>query len=48
MTLYNSIYDLLLSVPGIGKITIAVYLIVCTNNFAGNISGKQLASWMQV
>ena len=33
-------YDLLLSIPGIGKIT-AIYLIVCTNNFAGNISGKQ-------
>lgn len=37
-------YDLLLSVPGIGNIT-AIYLIVCTNNFAGNISGKQLASY---
>ena len=33
-------YDLLVSIPGIGHIT-AVYLIVCTNNFAGNISGKQ-------
>jgi len=33
-------YDLLLSVPGIGNIT-AIYLIICTNNFAGNISGKQ-------
>ena len=33
-------YDLLLTIPGIGNIT-AVYLIVCTNNFAGNISGKQ-------
>ena len=33
-------YDLLLSIPGIGNIT-AIYLIVCTNNFAGNISGKQ-------
>lgn len=40
-------YDLLLSVPGIGNIT-AVYLIVCTNNFAGNISGKQLASYAGV
>jgi len=40
-------YDLLLSVPGIGHIT-AVYLIVCTNNFAGNISGKQLASYAGV
>jgi transposase len=40
-------YDLLQSVPGIGNIT-AVYLIVCTNNFAGNISGKQLASYAGV
>ena len=40
-------YDLLLSVPGIGYIT-AIYLIVCTNNFAGNISGKQLASYAGV
>ena len=40
-------YDLLLSVPGIGNIT-AIYLIVCTNNFTGNISGKQLASYAGV
>ncbi len=40
-------YDLLLSIPGIGHIT-AVYLMVCTNNFAGNISGKQLASYAGV
>lgn len=40
-------YDLILSVPGIGNIT-AIYLIVCTNNFAGNISGKQLASYAGV
>ena len=40
-------YELLLSVPGIGNIT-AVYLTVCTNNFAGNISGKQLASYAGV
>ena len=40
-------YDLLLSVPGIGHIT-AIYLIVCTNNFSGNISGKQLASYAGV
>jgi transposase len=33
-------YTLLLSIQGIGDIT-AIYLIVCTNNFAGNISGKQ-------
>ena len=40
-------YELLLSIPGIGNIT-ALYLIVCTNNFAGNISGKQLASYAGV
>ena len=40
-------YDLLLSVPGIGNIT-AIYLIVCTNNFSGNILGKQLASYAGV
>jgi transposase len=40
-------YDLLLSIPGIGNIT-AIYLIVCTNNFAGNISGKQLAPYAGV
>lgn len=40
-------YDLLISVPGIGPIT-AVYIICCTNNFAGNISGKQLASYAGV
>jgi len=40
-------YDLLLSVPGIGHIT-AIYLIVCTNNFSGNISGNQLASYAGV
>ena len=40
-------YQLLLSIPGIGHIT-ALYLIVCTNNFAGNISGKQLASYAGV
>lgn len=40
-------YDLLLSVPGIGNMT-AIYLIVCTNNFAGDISGKQLASYAGV
>jgi hypothetical protein len=40
-------YDLLLSVLGIGNIT-AIYLIVCTNNFLGNISGKQLASYAGV
>ena len=40
-------YELLLSVPGIGHVT-AVYMICCTNNFAGNISGKQLASYCGV
>jgi transposase len=40
-------YKLLLSVPGIGHFT-AVYLICCTNNFAGKISGKQLASYAGV
>ena len=40
-------YKLLLSVPGIGHFT-AVYLIGCTNNFAGKISGKQLASYAGV
>ncbi|WP_165836390.1 IS110 family RNA-guided transposase [Taibaiella soli] len=40
-------YDLLLSVPGIGHVT-TIYLICCTNNFAGNVSGKQLASYAGV
>ena len=40
-------YKLLMSVPGIGKIT-AIYLICCTNNFAGKYSGKQLASYAGV
>lgn len=40
-------YDLLLSVPGIGHLT-AVYLICCTNNFYGKISGKQLACYAGV
>ena len=40
-------YQLLVSVPGIGHIT-AIYLICCTNNFAGKISGKQLASYAGV
>lgn len=40
-------YKLLLSVPGIGHFT-AIYLIGCTNNFAGKISGKQLASYAGV
>jgi transposase len=40
-------YQLLVSVPGVGHIT-ALYLICCTNNFAGKISGKQLASYAGV
>jgi transposase len=40
-------YNLLITVPGIGHIT-AVYIICCTNNFAGNITGKQLASYAGV
>lgn len=37
-------YDLLLSVPGIGRWT-AAYIICCTNNFICKITGKQLASY---
>ena len=40
-------YDLLLSVPGIGPVT-AIYMICCTSNFVGNISGKQMASYAGV
>lgn len=40
-------FNLLLTVPGIGKIT-AAFLICCTNNFSGKISGKQLASYAGV
>ena len=40
-------YELLLSVPGIGRIT-ALYLICCTANFASKISGKQLACYAGV
>lgn len=40
-------YDLLLSVPGIGHVT-AIYMICCTNNFIGKLSGKQLASYAGV
>jgi len=40
-------YDLLVTVPGIGHL-IAIYLICCTNNFAGKISGKQLACYAGV
>lgn len=40
-------FDLLKTVPGIGNVT-AVYMICCTNNFAGKISGKQLACYAGV
>lgn len=40
-------YNLLISVPGIGPVT-AIYMICCTSNFAGNITGKQLASYAGV
>ena len=40
-------YDLVITVPGIGHFT-AVYLICCTNNFSGKISGKQLACYAGV
>ena len=44
---FSNNFNLLLSVPGIGKIT-AAFLICCTNNFSGKISGKQLASYAGV
>lgn len=40
-------YELIKTVPGIGHLT-AIYIICCTNNFAGKISGKQLASYAGV
>lgn len=40
-------YNLLRSVPGIGTFT-AMYLICCTNNFNGKVTGKQLASYAGV
>jgi transposase len=40
-------YDLLITVPGIGHLT-SVYIICCTNNFAGKINGKQLACYAGV
>lgn len=40
-------YNLLLTVPGIGHLT-ALYLICCTNNFAGGITAKQLAAYAGV
>jgi len=44
---FHENYELLQTVPGIGHLT-AVYLICCTNNFAGKISGKQLACYAGV
>lgn len=44
---FHENYQLLQTVPGIGHLT-AVYLICCTNNFAGKISGKQLACYAGV
>jgi transposase len=44
---FRTNYQLLQTVPGIGHLT-AVYLICCTNNFAGKISGKQLACYAGV
>jgi transposase len=40
-------YELLRTVPGIGHLT-AVYIICCTNNFATQVSGKQLACYAGV
>lgn len=40
-------YQLITSIPAIGHLT-AVYIICCTNNFASNPSGKQLASYAGV
>lgn len=40
-------YNLIITVPGVGKFT-ALYILCCTNNFATKISGKQLASYAGV
>jgi len=40
-------HRLLLSVPGIGNLT-AIYIICCTGNFTGRITGKQLACYAGV
>ena len=40
-------YNLMISVPGIGKIT-SIFLLCCTNNFSIKVSGKQLASYAGV
>ncbi len=44
---FQANFNLLVSVPGIGKVT-AAFLICCTNNFSGKITGKQLASYAGV
>lgn len=46
-TAINKNYKLLLSVPGIGRIT-SIYIICCTANFASRINGKQLACYAGV
>ena len=40
-------YNFLVSVSGIGPVT-ATYILCCTNNFAGKVSGKQLACYAGV
>jgi len=40
-------FNLMLSVPGVGKIT-AIFILCCTSNFAIKTSGKQLASYAGV
>lgn len=40
-------YKLMLSVPGVGKIT-AIFIICCTSNFAIKVTGKQLANYAGV
>ena len=37
-------FTLISSVPGIGYLT-AIYILCCTNNFSGNITGKQIGSY---
>ena len=44
---FKKTYDLLITIPGIGRLT-AIYMICCTANFAGKITGKQLASYAGV
>lgn len=40
-------FTLISSVPGIGYLT-AIYILCCTNNFSGSVTGKQLASYAGV